>query len=71
MSSFPGSSPAFCRIPYGMPQKAGEELGNELVQSLVYVANVHECTDVSWFSTVLEVQVGSQPNAPPPSVEYP
>ena len=33
MASFPGSSPALCRIPYGMPQKAGEELGNELIQS--------------------------------------
>ena len=29
LTSFPGSSPAFCRILYSMPQKAGEEPGNE------------------------------------------
>ena len=29
IASFPGSSPAFCRILYSMRQKAGEEPGNE------------------------------------------
>ena len=32
VASFPGSSPAFCRILYSMRQKAGEEPGNEAIR---------------------------------------
>ena len=37
VASFPGSSPAFCRILYSMRQKAGEEPGNEAM----YLWDIH------------------------------
>ena len=40
VASFPGSSPAFCRIlKYSMGQKAGEEPGNERYNNVSTIAS--------------------------------